>query len=537
MSDTDMLERRSVLRSIAATGVLSTGIAGAEGEVADERAYDGNASDRIETLVPAPVKSKSTGSEYEITCETAIHVDSKAAIGVADYLADLLRPATGYEIPIVKAPARGPDGGISLLLSGAPSKVGEEGYRLNVNARGTTIRADEPAGLFAGVQTLRQLLPPSIESDTEQSGPWTVPGGHVLDYPRFAYRGAHLDVARHFFDVDDVKQYVDSLAQYKVNHLHLHLTDDQGWRIEIDSWPNLTDEGADSEVGGGPGGYYTKEEYAEIVEYAQDRFVTVIPEIDMPGHTGAALESYAELNCDGEKREEDTGVNVGDTTLCIDKEVTYEFVDDVVREVAELTPGPYLHIGGDEAHTVSDEEYDHFMDRAISIVRDHGKRPLGWHQILGADPPTETIAQFWGTSGDAPEVAAAAQEGHEIIASPATNAYLDMNYNDQDGFGQDWAGNTSVREAYDWDPASYIDGVDESSILGPETALWTEFIETMEDIEYMIFPRLPAVAELGWSPDAKTDDWSEFRERLAAQGARWDVQGVNYYESSQVPWP
>ena len=487
-------------------------------------------------VVPVPVETKSTGAGYTVTEDTAIEARDEAAAGVAEYLAGLLRPPTGYELPIVDGPSRGPGGGISLRLDGALSDIGEQGYRMQVNPSGVKIRANEPAGLFAGVQTLRQLLPRAVENEMEQSVKWIISGGHVRDYPRFDYRGAHLDVARHFFGVDTVKQYIDYLAQYKVNHLHLHLTDDQGWRIEIESWPNLTDEGADSEVGGTDGGYYTKEEYSELVEYAQDRFVTVIPEIDMPGHTGAALESYAELNCDGEKRPEDTGVNVGDTSLCINKEVTYEFVDDVIREVAEMTPGPYLHIGGDEAHTLTAEEYDYFMDQVVPMITKNGKRPIGWHQILGADPTEETIAQFWGTSSDAPKVAAAAEEGHELIMSPASRAYLDMNYNDQDGVGQDWAGNTSVRDSYTWNPGSFINGVDESSIMGPETALWTEFVETVDDIEYMTFPRLPAIAELGWSPDEKTD-WTEFRQRLAAQGPRWDVQDINYYQSTQVPWP
>jgi hexosaminidase len=522
--------RRTVLKSLAGFGALSIGV----GNAAATSGAGGRT--HMSDVVPVPVETKSTGAGYTVTEDTAIEARDEAAAGVAEYLAGFLRPPTGYELPIVDGPSRGPGGGISLRLDGALSDIGKQGYRMQVNPSGVKIRANEPAGLFAGVQTLRQLLPQAVENEMEQSVEWTVPGGHVRDYPRFDYRGAHLDVARHFFGVDTVKQYIDYLAQYKVNHLHLHLTDDQGWRIEIESWPNLTDEGADSEVGGTAGGYYTKEEYSELVEYAQDRFVTVIPEIDMPGHTGAALESYAELNCDGEKRPEDTGVNVGDTSLCIDKEVTYEFVNDVIREVAEMTPGPYLHIGGDEAHTLTAEEYDYFMDQAVPMVIKNGKRPIGWQQILGADPAEETIAQFWGTSSDAPEVAAAAEEGHELIMSPASRAYLDMNYNDQDGVGQDWAGNTSVKDSYTWNPGSFINGVDESSILGPETALWTELVETVDDIEYMTFPRLPAIAELGWSPDEKTD-WTEFRQRLAAQGPRWDVQDINYYQSAQVPWP
>ena len=533
MSDGNTFQRRNVLKTIAGMGVFSVGV----GNAAAAGDSSGNRVKEIENVVPIPVEAKSTGAGYAITENTVIQSRSEEATGVAQYLARLLRPSTGYDLPVVKCPSRGSSDSISLQLNGAPEKIGDQGYRLQVNPSGVKIRANKPAGLFAGVQTFRQLLPPEVEADSEQSADWTVPGAHILDYPRFDYRGAHLDVSRHFFDVDQVKQYIDYLAQYKANYLHLHLTDDQGWRIEIDSWPNLTDEGADSEVGGGPGGYYTKEEYTDIVEYAQDRFITVIPEIDLPGHTGAALESYAELNCDGEKREEDTGTNVGDTSLCIDKEITYEFVDDVIREVAELTPGPYIHIGGDEAHTLSDEDYNYFMERAVSIVQDHGKRPIGWHQILGSNPPTETVAQYWYPGREAPEVAQATQEGHEIIASPASRAYLDMKYNEDTELGLDWAGITSVKDSYEWDPGSFVEGVDESAVMGPETALWSETLETLADIEFMLFPRFPAIAELGWSPDTKTDDWSQFRERLAAQGPRWDIQGVNYYKSPQVPWP
>ncbi len=489
----------------------------------------------MQGVVPVPVESKSTGNEYAITADTTIHVDSEAATGVADYLAGLLRPATGYELPVVDAPSRGPDGGVSLLLRGAPSKVGDEGYRLNVTTRGVTIRANEAAGLFAGVQTLRQLLPPSVESDTKQAGPWTVPGGHVLDYPRFSYRGAHLDVARHFFPVEDVKQYIDYLAQYKLNHLHLHLTDDQGWRIEIESWPKLTEIGGSTEVGGRPGGYYTRSEYEELVEYAQDRFITVIPEIDMPGHTNAALASYAELNCDGEREDPYTGIEVGFSSLCVDKPVTYEFIDDVIREVAEMTPGPHIHIGGDEAHQTTEEDYDQFMDQAVAIVEKYDKRPVGWHQILAADPPESTVSQYWYPGREAPDVAEAAQNGIELVASPASRAYLDMKYTEDTELGLDWAGLTTVEDAYRWDPGGFLEGVDESSVKGPETALWSETVETLEDIEFMLFPRMPAVAELGWSPESRTA-WEPFRQRLATQGPRWDVQDVNYYESPQVPW-
>ena len=487
-------------------------------------------------VVPKPVDVTTGSGSYGITSSTTIVVEDGAQ-SVGNALADLLAPATGFDLTVETGSTAQSDA-ISLLLNGASSSVGDEGYDLSVDADGVTARANTATGLFWAVQSIRQVLPAAVEADSQQDVAWTVPGGSITDYPRFDHRGAMLDVARHFFDVDAVKTFVDQLAQYKINRLHLHLTDDQGWRIEIDGWPNLTDEGADSEVGGGPGGSFTVAEYEEIIQHAQDREMTVIPEIDMPGHTGAALESYAELNCDDTKREEDTGTNVGDTTLCLDadhEQTTYDFVQDVITAVASITDGPYLHVGGDEADVLSDAKYESFMDTVLPMVEDAGKTPIGWHQIADTDPVASALIQFWGTDGNAPAVETAANAGHQIVASPASRAYLDMDYNWQDGMGQDWAGRTSVKDAYTWDPGSFIDGVDESSIAGVEAPLWTEFIETTDDIEYMVFPRLSAIAELGWTPNADTD-WTDFSDRLALQGPRWDWLGLNYYQSDQIDW-
>lgn len=269
--------------------------------------------------------------------------------------------------------------GIRLRIDEGAEGAGEEGYRLESGPGGVTLTARTPAGLFHAGQTLRQLLP--------VSGPGTVPGGTVTDAPRFAYRGAMVDVARHFFTVEQVKRYVDQLAQYKVNTLHLHLTDDQGWRIAIDSWPRLAEYGGGSEVGGGPGGHWTKDEYRDLVAYASERYVDVVPEIDMPGHVNAAQAAYAELNCDGKARERYTGIKVGFSSLCVGQERTYAFIDQVLGELAELTPGKYLHIGGDEAHSTPAADYAAFMDRAQAVVAKHGKTVVAWHQLATARPP------------------------------------------------------------------------------------------------------------------------------------------------------
>jgi hexosaminidase len=362
-----------------------------------------------------------------------------------------------------------------------------------------------------------------------------VAGGTIADRPRYAYRGAMLDVARHFHTVEQVERYIDQLALYKINRLHLHLTDDQGWRIAIASRPRLASYGGSTQVGGGTGGYYTRAEYQQIVRYAASRYMTVVPEIDMPGHANAALASYGELNCDGVPRALYTGTAVGFSSLCVPKPTTTEFADDVIREIAAMTPGPYLHIGGDEARVTSRADYVAFMDRAQQIVRRYGKTVIGWHQITGADPAPGAIAQYWGTKGDEEPVAAAAQAGTRLIMSPANHAYLDMKYDEETPIGQKWAGYIEVQKAYDWNPATVVLGAPASAVLGVEAPLWSETVTDSSEIEYLAFPRLPAIAEVGWSP-AATHSWASFRQRLAAQGPRWTALGINYYRSPQVPW-
>ncbi|WP_327717267.1 beta-N-acetylhexosaminidase [Streptomyces sp. NBC_00490] len=486
-------------------------------------------------VVPAPASVEPGGSPYRITRATRIRVDDSGAVRrIGEYVADVLRPSTGYPLPVT---SRG-KGGIQLRL--AKGSFGAEGYRLDSGAKGVTITAAQPAGLFHGVQTLRQLLPAAVEKDSVQPGPWLVAGGTIKDTPRYGWRGAMLDVSRHFFTVDQVKRYVDQLALYKVNKLHLHLSDDQGWRIAVDSWPRLATHGGSTQVGGGPGGFYTKADYREIVRYAASRYLEVVPEIDMPGHTNAALASYAELNCDGVAPPLYTGTEVGFSSLCVAKEITYDFVDDVIRELAALTPGRYLHIGGDEAHSTSHEDYVKFMDRVQPVVAEYGKTVVGWHQLTGATPAKGAVAQYWGlddTSAEEKErVAAAARNGTGIVLSPADRIYLDMKYTADTPLGLDWAGLVEVQRSYDWDPGSYLPGVPASAVRGVEAPMWTETLTNSADIEYMAFPRLAGAAELGWSP-AATHDWDRYKVRLAAQGPRWEALGIDYYRSPQVPWP
>jgi hexosaminidase len=487
------------------------------------------ASMRDVTPVPALV-TPVDGTVFPLHRSTRIYADPDAA-AVGSHLAEVLRRATGYPLPIVDASRSG----ISLLLTGADPRVGEEGYQLDVTASAVVLRAARPAGLFAGVQTLRQLLPPAVESGTAQPGPWLVPAGRIVDWPRYPYRSAMLDVARHFLPVPAVERYIDLIARYKLNHLHLHLTDDQGWRIAIGSWPRLAEVGGRTEVGGGEGGHYTQDDYRRLVEYARARHITVVPEIDMPGHVNSALVAYPDLNGNGRTAEPYTGIDVGFSSLCVDRELTYTFVDNVIGEVAALTPGPYLHIGGDEADATSPDDYVRFMDRVQRIVAAHGKTVIGWHQLAHATPLPSTILQYWATTPVDRPVLAAAQRGNPIVLSPADKTYLDQKYDADSPLGLTWAGPVSVRDAYDWDPAGHLTDVDPAAVLGIEAPLWTETVRSTSDLEYLALPRLPAIAELAWSPP-ESHDWNGFCRRLGAQGPRWTVMGVNFHRAPEIPW-
>jgi hexosaminidase len=415
------------------------------------------------------------------------------------------------------------DGLISLSLEN-DMDAGTEGYELEVAPEGASIRAGSAAGLFYGAQTFLQLAP--VGGNLREIQACT-----IRDAPRFGWRGAMLDVARHFFRLEDVKRYIDLLAHYKMNRLHLHLTDDQGWRIEIKSWNQLSTIGGSSAVGGGAGGYYTQEEYAELVNYAAERHITIVPEIDMPGHTNAALASYPELNCDNVSPPLYTGTEVGFSTLCTDKELTYKFVDDVIRELAALTPGPYIHIGGDEARATRGDDYIRFVERVQAIVRAHGKQMVGWEEIAQARLLPTTLVQQW--TGDF--AARAPDQGAALILSPASLSYLDMKYDETTPLGLDWAGMIDVEKSYSWEPSQVLEDAGEEDIAGVEAPLWSETIVTRQDLEYMAFPRLLGIAEIGWSP-AKGRDRHEYFKRLGAHGARLEAMGVNFYRAPGVPW-
>jgi hexosaminidase len=485
-------------------------------------------------LIPRPLAATPERGAFELGPKSRLVV-ARSALEAADVgrlLAAALRPATGHALPVVCAPRAAAAGDIVLALVPGDRSLGDEGYRVRVDAEIVSITARRAAGLFWGTQTLRQLLPPPIESGEPGEGPWLVPRGTIHDRPRFAWRGLMLDVARHFFGVDEIERLVDEMTVYKLNRLHLHLTDDQGWRLAIRSWPKLTRIGARSEVGGGPGGHLTQRQYARIVAYARRRFVDVVPEIDMPGHVNAALASYGRLTADGSAPARYTGIEVGFSSLAIRQELTYAFVDDVVREVATLTPGPYLHIGGDEALSTDPADYRFFVDRVQRIVRAHGKRMVGWEETARARLRRTSVVQHWHDAGLARR---AVGQGSKVILSPATRTYLDMKYTPASALGLSWAGTTDVRQAYDWDPATVVEGVSERDLLGVEAALWSETIDDRAGLDHLAFPRLLGHAELGWSPVGGRS-WRDYRLRLAGHGPRLAARGVGFHAAPGVPW-
>jgi hexosaminidase len=469
-------------------------------------------------VIPKPVSTTPGSGAFVVRAASTVAVtpSTPETRRIATALARML----GTTVATGAAPVR--------LELGGDAGLGDEGYELTVTRPAVRLVAARPAGLFHGVQTLRQLLP--------VQGPRRIATVRIRDRPRFAWRGAMLDVARHFRSVRDVKRFVDLMALYKLNRLHLHLSDDQGWRIAIEKWPRLATHGGSTEVGGGKGGFYTQAQYRDIVRYAGARYITVVPEIDMPGHTHAALSSYPKLTCDGKSSPLYTGIDVGFSSLCIGKSVTYDFVDDVVGELARLTPGPWIHVGGDEAAATKLADYVRFVGRVRQIGEAHGKRMIGWEEIGRAKLDGSTIVQHWNTDPAKSALSArAVQQGAKVIMSPAEHAYLDMKYDASTQLGLRWAGYTNVQDAYAWDPARQVPGVGAKGVLGVEAPLWSETVQSIRDAEFLAFPRLIGIAEIGWSP-ARGRSWREYRPRLGAQAPLLDSLGVNFYRSPEVLW-
>lgn len=499
-------------------------------------------------LIPYPAAAQSAP---DVRLHTTSRILTSAASEAESHLlADAIAARTGLRLEVVV----GHDavaGDILLVLG--PGDL-DEGYGLRTDAGHVRITASTPTGAYWATQTLRQLLAPDTDG-------WSVRGAIISDAPRFAYRGAMLDVARHFFSVADVRRYIDLISAYKVNALHLHLTDDQGWRLEIPGWPRLTEVAAATAVDGGVGGFYTAADFAEIVAHAASRHMTIVPEIDTPGHTHAVSVAYpefaerpvisdavreqaSELGQDlPEYGEAYTGWGVGFSSVRIGDEATEAFIGDVFRHVASISPGPWIHLGGDECLGISAEDFSSFVRRAAATILSADKTPIAWHEAgKVSDLPAGTVGQYWGfrtPEGDhAAEARAFVDAGGALIMSPSDAAYLDMKYDEHTRIGLDWAdGPTSVESSYAWDPAMIVEGIDDSDILGVEAPLWTETVRTPADIETLAFPRLPGIAEIGWSPrDGVQRRWPSLRSRLAAQEAAWVADSVHFHRGEDIAW-
>ncbi|WP_157432240.1 beta-N-acetylhexosaminidase [Agromyces italicus] len=521
--------------------------------------------DPFSGLVPAPARFELTDrGDFTLGERTRLVVSGDGAAAVAETFAAPLRAATGYDLPVEEAePEASPDGDIELVID--PAVEGDEAYVLESGHGGVRIAAGEPAGLFWGTQSLRQMLPGAIEESGagEPEGGWRVPAASIVDQPRFAYRASLVDVARHFSPVDYIEKHLDRMALMKLNVLHLHLTDDQGWRIRIDSWPELTGIGASTSVGGDGGGFYTKDDYRRIVDYAAERFITVVPEIDLPGHTNAALSAYPELNCDGVAPPPYEGIEVGFSSLCADParaEVTDRFLADVLGEVAEMTPGPWIHVGGDEPLATRPDDYLDLTRRITAAAAATDKTVIAYHEMGASNElPPGTVGHYWDLTAahempanrrdeparPYPESAGQAhsflEQGGRLVLAPADRTYLDMMYPDRPAgplgteLGTRWADTITLEEAYAWRPEETVGGLDESDILGVVASVWTETLSNPPDFEFMVFPRIAAIAEVAWSP-ADARDEEDFRSRLPTLGAHLDGLGVAYRKVGGVDW-
>ncbi len=482
-------------------------------------------------LIPMPERIEPSRSGFGLMSSTSIELKvSDVKWGkIANHLAAQVLAQTGIDL---NRPADKKHKSTIVLERKNIANKNPEAYELIIENDKLQILARTEQGAFRAVQTVLQLIPAETQNSLTDQPVWVIPTGTIVDAPNLEYRSMMLDVARHFFTVEEVKKLIDLLAYYKYNTLHLHLSDDQGWRIEIKSWPKLATVGGATEVGGTQGGYFTQEDFKDIVAYAADRYMQIVPEIDMPGHTNAASLSYPQLNGNGKKVERYTKMRVGFSTFNTRSQVVYDFIDDVVREISAISPSPYFHIGGDESDATATGDYIYFVNKVQGIVAKYGKQMIGWDEIAQSSLRSGTVAQYWRHDNYAKM---AAGKGCKVVMSPAKKAYLDMKYNNSSKHGLKWAGLIPLSTAYNWNPSTYLSGLPKSAILGLEAPLWSETITEGSEMEYLAFPRAIAYAELGWSVDAKRS-WQSFKQRLGAQGPYLQRLNVNYYRSPDIKW-
>jgi hexosaminidase len=476
-----------------------------------------------DTITPRPVKVEALDEGFTIKPATPVVVDQDPDVaGVARLLAERLRVSTGYALPVRMAGNGTAKGAILLTIAGADPGLGEEGYELTSTCDGITIRAPHAAGLFYGVQSLRQLLPPDVESDTPVRGVgWKVPGIRVWDKPRFPVRSFLLDSGRHLQSVEFIKRTIDLFAVHKLNRFHWHLTDDQGWRLEIRKYPRLTQIGAwRGDKGNQYGGFYTQAQVRDIVKYAAARFVTIVPEVEMPGHSVSALASYPDLGCTDEPYEVRREWGISEDVLCPGKEATLQFVEDILTEVIDLFPSKVIHIGGDECprdrwkvcpncqalmkrEGLKDEDaiQNHFTRRMMAFLAKKGRRLQGWNEIMtgGALPEGVIVHQWnWPNAG-----ADAAKAGNDVVYSMTPWLYFDYDY-----------ATTPLEKVYACEPVPHNLAPDQVKyILGPEACLWTEHRPTDASDDDFTWPRAVALAEVAWTGRDRKD-WGNFADRM-----------------------
>ncbi|MBO3086577.1 family 20 glycosylhydrolase [Cellulomonas fengjieae] len=481
-------------------------------------------------VIPRPALLERTGeAPFVVTRATTVVVDERPdLIGLAVLVADVLGRVGGIPVEVRYSEAGATDIVRLRLVETLPP--GDEVYRVLTRSGRIDVEARTLAGLVRALVTLRQLIV------VAPSGELRVPAVRIEDAPRYAWRGLSVDVARHFVPMDDLKVVIGLMAHYKLNVLHLHLTDDQGWRLDLPSRPLLTRLSSATSVGGDPGGSYSAADFADLVGFAAARGMRVVPEIDVPGHVNAATHAYGELNPSGEPTDTYTGIEVGFSRLHADLPATHAFLADVFADVAAMTPGEYVHIGGDEVLTMAPDEYATLVGAASAAVRAAGKKVVGWQEIAHTPLEPGTVVQYWDAREDPAPFAAAARAGALFLMSPAPKAYLDMKYDASTELGLEWAGHIELRDAYDWDPATLIEGVAEDSVIGVEAAIWTETLRDLPALAQMLLPRLAAIAEVAWSAPEQRD-WEDFRTRVAAHAPFWDRIALPWHASPQVDWP
>ena len=509
-------------------------------------------------VIPLPVNLTERAGHFTLKPTTVIWSDGRSA-SIARQFARYVEPATGFTLR-VRTGGEPPAGSIAFRRDRTLSRLGPEGYALDVGPGRVIARAPELAGLFYAEQTLRQLLPPEIFRDAPAGRTaWTIPAVAIEDYPRFTWRGAHLDVGRHFMPKEFVKKYIDLLALYKLNVFHWHLTEDQGWRLEITEYPKLTEVGAwrKETVIGRPrgqderkydgrrhGGFYTQEDAREIVAYAKARFITVVPEIEMPGHSVAAIASYPELGVTGEPMEVATRWGVFSDILNA-KPSTIQFMQNVLTEAMAIFPSRYIHIGGDEADKtkwkaspeiqsrikdlgLKDEHelQSWFIRQMDAFLTSHGRRLVGWDEILEGGLAENAVVMSWrGTAGGL----AAARAGHDVVMAPTSNTYLDyaQSRDSSEPVGQ--TALLTLDKVYAFDPVpDELEPEFAKHILGGQAQVWTEYMADAKAVEYMAFPRLTALAEAVWTPKARKD-YSGYLARLALHLDRLRALDVNFH--------